>query len=163
MPRCWLSLGSNVEPERNLLGAVRDLRAAFGDLVLSPAYRSEAVGFQGDPFLNLVAGIETTLGVGAVADRLRAIEAAHGRTRDGNKFGARTLDIDLLTHGGLVGRVDGILLPRDEILKYAFVLRPLVDVGAEERHPEDGRTYAELWAEFDDTGQTLTPVDLVWD
>jgi 2-amino-4-hydroxy-6-hydroxymethyldihydropteridine diphosphokinase len=90
--------------------------------------------------------------------RLRAIEEAHGRLRDGPKFSSRTLDIDLLTLGDQVVHAGKLELPRDEILKYAFVLRPLADVAPEERHPLVGRSYRELWQGFDQAAQPLWPV-----
>ena len=161
MPRIWLSLGSNQAREASLRGAVRMLREAFGPLVLSAVYESDAVGFVGEPFLNLVAGAETDWPVEAVRERLRAIEDAHGRVRGGDKFCPRTLDIDLLTYGDLV-RPDADL-PRGEILRHAFVLGPLAEVAPDERHPVLGRRYADLWAELDRAAQPLRQVELDWD
>jgi 2-amino-4-hydroxy-6-hydroxymethyldihydropteridine diphosphokinase len=155
--RCWLSVGSNVDRESSIRGALSDLRSAYGALVLSPVYETEAVGFDGDAFLNLVVGIETTESVGAINRRLRAIEDAHGRVRGENKFAPRTLDLDLLTFGDAAGAIDGYELPRDEILRYAFVLGPLADVAPQERHPQLGRSYAELWAEMRREAAALTP------
>jgi len=139
VPRVWLSIGSNQDRERSIRGAVRSLREAYGPLILSPVYETEAVGFEGEPFLNLVAGFETRVPVSALNTRLREIEDAHGRVRGQEKFAPRTLDIDLLTYGDLVGRIGGCELPRDEILDYAFVLRPLADVAGDELHPVVGR------------------------
>jgi 2-amino-4-hydroxy-6-hydroxymethyldihydropteridine diphosphokinase len=90
---------------------------------------------------------------------MRAIEDAHGRTRGGDKFAPRTLDIDLLTYGDSVLNAGPLRLPRDEILKYAFVLGPLAEVAGAERHPVDGRNYAELWAAFNQAAQPLRPVE----
>lgn len=160
MPRIWLSLGSNQARESSLRGAVRMLREAFGPLVLSTVYETDAVGFVGEPFLNAVAGAETDLPVEAVLQRLRQIEDAHGRVRGGDKFCPRTLDIDLLTYGGLV-RPD-LDLPREEIVRHAFVLGPLAEVAPKERHPVLGRGYAELWAAFDRAAQPLRRVELEW-
>jgi len=161
LPRIWLSLGSNQAREQSLRGAVRMLREAFGPLTLSAVYESDAVGFVGEPFLNLVAGAETDLPVETVQQRLRQIEDAHGRVRGGDKFCPRTLDIDLLTYGDLV-RPD-LDLPREEIVRHAFVLRPLAEVAPDERHPVLGRRYAELWAAFDRGAQPMRRVPLQWD
>ena len=159
MPRAWLSIGSNIDRERNLSGAVERLRREFGPLVTSRVYESEAVGFAGDAFYNLVVGLDTELPVGELGARLRAIESAHGRRRGGEKFAPRTLDIDLLTYGDRVLSRPGLELPRDEILKYAFVLGPLAEVAPQERHPVDGRTYGALWEAFDRAGQPIRAVD----
>jgi 2-amino-4-hydroxy-6-hydroxymethyldihydropteridine diphosphokinase len=157
--RAWLSLGSNIDPKRQIPAALQTLRSSFGELVVSPIYESEAVGFSGDNFYNLVVGIWTRLSARALAGRLREIEAAHGRVRGAEKFSSRTLDIDLLTFGEQVIDEPGVQVPRDEILRYAFVLRPLADVAPEERHPVAGRSYAALWSAFDRGSQKLWRVD----
>jgi 2-amino-4-hydroxy-6-hydroxymethyldihydropteridine diphosphokinase len=146
--RCWISLGSNRAREASIRGGVQQLRAAFGALVLSPVYETEAEGFDGDPFLNLVAGVKTGLGVGEIRAILRRIEAAHGRERGDERFAPRTLDLDLLTFGSEVGEIDGYQVPRDEILRYAFVLGPLADVAPHELHPTAGLSYERLWRQL---------------
>lgn len=148
MPRVWVSAGSNIDRERHIRGALADLREAYGRLIVSPLYETEAVGFAGDAFLNLVVGFDTGQRPAQLHARLREIEARHGRKRNGPKFSARTLDLDLLTYGEAVTDEGGKALPRDEILRYAFVLGPLADVAGEERHPQLGERYASLWADF---------------
>lgn len=156
MTRAWLSLGSNVERERHIRAALRALRERFGSIVVSPVYDSAAVGFSGAAFLNLVAGIDTDMGVGELSAWLRALEDANGRVRErGRQFNDRTLDIDILTHGEACGVYDGIALPRAEIIRHAFVLRPLVDVAGDERHPGLGLSYRELLAQRDFSAQPL--------
>lgn len=160
MTRVYLGLGSNIDREHNLRGGVARLRESFPGLRLSTVYESEAVGFDGAPFFNLVAEIDTTMTVGALAARLREIESEYGRVRGEKKFASRTLDIDILTYGDLAGEVDGIMLPRDEILKYAFVLQPLAELAPDVLHPVERVDYRTLlaWACFD--GQKLWPVAL---
>ncbi|WP_200236205.1 2-amino-4-hydroxy-6-hydroxymethyldihydropteridine diphosphokinase [Thiohalocapsa halophila] len=158
--RCWISVGSNVQREASIRGAIADLRRYFGPLSISPVYETEAIGFEGEPFYNLVVGIDTRLGVAEINRLLRDIEDAHGRVRGPNKFAPRTLDLDLLTWGEAAGTIDGSELPRDEILKYGFVLAPLAQAAPADRHPVDGRTYAELWAQMAPHAQPLTPVSL---
>jgi len=161
MPQVWLSIGSNIDRERNIREAVKSLREAFGELVLSSVYGSKAVGFAGDPFYNMVIGLGTALSVRSLNSCLRDIEKRHGRVRGGEKFASRTLDIDLLLYGDEVVNEEGIEIPRSEITQYAFVLRPLAEVAGEmRRHPVDGRAYQELWAVFDSSQQPLWRVNL---
>ncbi len=157
--RAWLSLGSNIDPRQRIPAALESLRERFGELVISPIYESEAVGFRGDNFHNLVVGIETGLPPRELADALREIESEYGRVRGAEKFSSRTLDIDLLTYGDQIIDEPGVQVPRDEILRYAFVLLPLSDVAPNERHPVTGQTYRELWAEFDAVDQMLWRVN----
>ena len=142
--RVYLSLGSNIDREHHIRSGLDTLEAAFGELTISPVYESEAVGFDGDAFYNLVVGMTTALPVGALETRLKAIEKDHGRVRGEKKFSSRTLDIDILTYGDVIGSVDGVQLPRDEILKHAFVLKPLVDLVPDGRHPETGQAYRDI-------------------
>lgn len=148
MPWVWISLGSNLERETSLRAAVRLLRARYGPLVLSSVYESAAVGFEGAPFYNLVAGFEAREPVASLNAALRTIETACGRARGGEKFASRTLDLDLLTYGRLTGCLGDCTLPRDEILHHAFVLGPLAEVAGEESHPLQHRSYRELWSEL---------------
>ena len=127
MSRVWISVGSNIDRERSVRAALWELRRLFGDLVISPVYETAAVGFDGDAFLNLVVGIETARAPGELHALLRDIEASHGRVRSAARFDARTLDLDVLTYGDAVTDEGGKQLPRDEILKYAFVLGPLAE------------------------------------
>ena len=140
----YLSLGSNINRDENIRSGLDALAAAFGDVIISPVYESEAVGFDGESFLNLVAAINTRLPVGELSRVLREIEADHGRVRGEKKFSSRTLDIDILTYGDVTGEMEGVTLPRDEILKHAFVLLPLADLAPQARHPVTGERYAEL-------------------
>jgi len=159
--RVWLSLGSNIDPESNIRSAVESLRRIFGSLVLSSVYSGEAVGFDGAPFLNMVVGLDTELAVSKLMERLRGVEDRQGRIRnDKDKNSPRTIDIDLLTYGDLPLQAGRVVLPRDEITRYAFVLMPLAEVAGDEVHPLTGLTYGELWAAFDKTRQTLNPVEL---
>lgn len=145
MAKAYLSLGSNLEPERHLREAIRALRARFGEVVVSPVYRTRAVGFDGPDFLNAAALIDSDLDPYALDRWLHDLEDAHGRDRSGPRFGDRTLDIDLVLYGNLQLQGPGHLrIPRPE-LKHAFVLRPLADIAPDAVVPGTGRTLAALW------------------
>lgn len=158
MAHVYVSIGSNIGREQNIRSGVAELRACFGDLILSSVYESEAVGFAGDSFYNLVAGFDTSLTPQQVAEQLRTIEERHGRVRNGPRFSSRTLDIDLLLYDDLVLHEGKLDIPRDEITRNAFVLWPLAEIAPQLRHPELGSCYAALWASFDRTSQPLWPV-----
>jgi 2-amino-4-hydroxy-6-hydroxymethyldihydropteridine diphosphokinase len=148
--KAYLSLGSNQEPERHLAQAVAELRARFGPLLLSPTYRTPAVGFDGPDFLNSAAVIDTDLDVVALDAWLHALEDAHGRRRDQPRFSDRPLDIDIVFYEQLVVRGPGNLqVPRPE-LRHAFVLKPLADIAPDFRDPISGQTLAALWARHPD-------------
>ncbi|MGE5625423.1 MAG: 2-amino-4-hydroxy-6-hydroxymethyldihydropteridine diphosphokinase [Bacillota bacterium] len=158
MTEVFVGIGSNVEPEKHVRRAVELLRARFGALRLSPFYRNPAMGFEGEDFLNGVAAFETGLGVPELNDALDAIELHCGRERGAARFAPRTLDLDLLLYGERVS--DAPRLPRPEILKYAFVLKPLADLDPNRRHPQTGKTYARHWEEFSGVRTGLVAVGL---
>lgn len=160
MARVYVSIGSNIEREDHVRAGIAALRAAFGPLTLSRVYESQAVGFDGDDFFNLVAGFDTDQSVQAVARILRDIERANGRDRRAPRFSSRTLDLDLLLYDDAVLEEADIKLPREEIIRYAFVLGPLADIASDLRHPVLNRRVSELWEEFDRQGQPMRPVEL---
>ena len=160
MGKAYLSLGSNVRPEANLASALRALHERFGALLVSPIYRTAAIGFDGPDFLNAAAILDSDLDVSALNDWLHALEDAHGRDRNGPRFGDRPLDIDIVFYDDLVTAGPGNLrLPRPE-LKHAFVLKPLADIAPGFVDPVSGKTLAELWAQSPERGLPLTAVEL---
>lgn len=160
MPKVYVSIGSNLEREISVPRGVALLREAWGTLQLSRVYESAAVGFEGDAFYNLVAGFETADSPRAVAQRLRAMEIACGRDHNSRRFAPRTLDLDLILYGNLVERCEHYRLPREELLRYAFMLGPMAELAPHECHPVNGLDYAALWAAFDQHESALRPVDL---
>jgi len=147
--RVYVAAGSNVDAERNLALAARELRRTFGVVRFSPAYRNVAVGFEGPDFINWVAGFETTRPVRAVIDELQRIEGLCGRTRDAPKWAPRSMDLDILLFGALQCDEPGLVLPRPDLLKRPYMLGPMADIAPQLRHPVLGATMAELWQRFD--------------
>lgn len=158
MTEVFLGLGSNVNREWHLREGIRALRERFGCVQLSPVFESESVGFAGSAFFNLVASIKTDLSVGELQQALRAIEFSLGRAPNQRKYSPRTLDIDILTYGDVVGDIEGVCLPRGEILENAFVLWPLACLAPDNKHPQVQISYQQLWEAYDKSRQKLLPV-----
>jgi 2-amino-4-hydroxy-6-hydroxymethyldihydropteridine diphosphokinase len=160
MPEVFVGAGSNIEPERHLRAGIHQLADRFGVLRLSPVYRNRPVGFDGDDFLNMVIAFETGDSLAEVAAFLASVEVDQGRSRAEAKFAPRTLDLDLLLYGDAVDAWQGHAVPRDEITRYAFVLKPLADLAPDQRHPVLGRSYAELWSGFEREAHPLERVGI---
>ena len=154
----YLSLGSNIERELNIRAAVSDLRHQFPGLELSPVYESEAVGFEGDSFFNLIARIETQLSLAELSASLKTLENDLGRDRSAKRFASRTMDIDIVLFDDLVGCYAGIELPRPELFYNAFVLKPMADIRPNEIEPKTGKAFAVLASQLK-TDQRLWQVD----
>ena len=122
MPWVTLSLGSNTDADKNLRICLDALLLHFQDISLSSVFESEAVGFKGDNFLNMVVGFETEKDIEELRQLFKKIEAENGRDRLQEKFSGRTLDIDILTVDDWIGKFSGVELPRREITENAFVL-----------------------------------------
>ncbi|WP_111413282.1 2-amino-4-hydroxy-6-hydroxymethyldihydropteridine diphosphokinase [Billgrantia lactosivorans] len=163
MTQVSVSIGSNIDREFHVRRCLDALHDTFAGLAISRVYESEPVGFEdGHNFYNLVAAFDSDWTPGELQAWCKRIERDHGRREGTPKFSPRTLDIDLLTVGDLVGEHDGVLLPRGEILHHAFVLLPLAELLPHTPHPEDGRTYAELWSSFRNDQQRLWPIEFDW-
>lgn len=160
MHHAYLSLGSNENPKHYLTLAIAALKKRFGEIVLSPVYRTSAIGFDGPDFLNAAACIETDWDVLKLDAWLHELENKHDRKRNVPRFSSRTLDIDIIYFDDLVtSGSDNLCIPRPE-LKHAFVLKPLVDIAPDFRDPVSGKTLAQCWADHPDYGKDLAQENL---
>ena len=117
----YLSIGSNINAEANIILAIEKLQKILDNSEYSSVHQTKAEGFEGDDFLNLVVAGESSLSFEGLNKKLKEIEDESGRNRDAPKFSARTLDIDIVLQIG----DEEILFESDEIEKYSFVSSPL--------------------------------------
>ena len=159
LTQIYLGLGSNIERETHLRAGLDALASFLTQMRCSAVFESQPVGIKSGPFFNLVVSAYTDLSLMELDRRLKSIEADNGRYAPDRK--GLPLDIDVLLYGDLVGDFDGLILPRAEILKNAFVLWPLSLMAPQRVHPEVGRTLGDLWrdAQID---QVLAPVGFEW-
>lgn len=165
MAQIYISLGSNIKREHYVKAGLTSLAHAFHlpfeQLTLSSLFESEAVGFDGATFYNMVIGIRCSKSVNEVAQILREIEFAHGRDHDAKKFSPRTLDLDLLLYDNLIIDLPA-QLPRNEITTNAFVLWPLSQVAPELNHPVVKQNYRQLWQNYNKADQKINIVENCW-
>ena len=159
LTQVYLGLGSNIEREPHLQAGLEALDGFLTDMRCSAVFESQPVGIKSGPFFNLVVSAYTDLSLLELDRRLKVIEADNGRYAPDRK--GLPLDIDVLLYGDLTGNFDGLVLPRAEILKNAFVLWPLSLLAPELVHPGAGKTMAQLWQEAK-IDQVLAPVAFEW-
>ena len=131
MVDCYLGLGSNLrEPRRQLSRAFASLRTLPRSAILrqSRVYHSLPMGVRAQPnYYNQVIAIQTTLPAHALLRHCQAIEQKQHRIRK-RRWGARTLDIDILLYGNQVIHTHDLIVPHPEMLKRDFVLIPLLEI-----------------------------------
>jgi 2-amino-4-hydroxy-6-hydroxymethyldihydropteridine diphosphokinase len=160
VPAVYVAAGSNVAPERNLTLAMSELKRAFPGTRFSRAYRNRAVGFEGEDFINLVAGFDTELPIRAVLVQLHGIETRCGRPRSAPRWAPRSMDLDVLLYGDLICEEPDLRLPRPDLLRRAYMLGPLAELAPGVMHPTAQLTIGELWQRFDRDAHPLEPVEL---
>jgi len=156
----YIGVGSNIEPALHIANALAALEKNLGPIAVSPLYRSAPVGFVGDAFINGVIRVTSRAGLDELIEDLKGLERQSGRNRRGEGVGSRELDLDLLLYGESILRRDGLVLPRPDILRYPFVLRPLAELAPARLHPETGQTFAWHWKHFKGIPTELEAVTL---
>ena len=159
LTQVYLGLGSNIEREPHLCAGLDALAGFLIDMRCSAVFESQPVGIKSGLFFNLVVSAYTDLSLMELDRRLKSIEADNGRYAPDRK--GLPLDIDVLLYGEQVGEFDGLLLPRAEILRNAFVLWPLALLAPDVLHPQVQQPFAELWAQAR-IDQQLAPVAFAW-
>ena len=124
----YLSIGSNIEPVKNIIFSIKELKEILADINISNTYVTPSIGFEGPEFLNLIISGNTELSLEQLNALLKVIEDNAGRDRTVKKFDSRTLDIDIV----LAVEEGAIIYKSDEIKKYSFVNVPLHDIYEEE-------------------------------
>lgn len=153
--RGYVALGANLgDPAAQLRAALESLRAhpALKLLAVSAFYRTPPLGPPGQPdYCNAACILETALEPEALLDLLQGIENAAGRRRDGERWGPRVLDLDLLHMDGVRCGTPRLVLPHPHLHERAFVLVPLAEIRPELRIPGKG-TVSALAAAADRSG-----------
>ena len=132
MIRAYIGLGSNlsapVEQIQSAIGALESLeKSQF--VVCSSLYASKPMGPQSQPdYVNAVACIETSLSAPQLLRRLQQIENSQGRVRDGERWGPRTLDLDIILFGEQVINQADLVVPHYGMKEREFVLYPLLEI-----------------------------------
>lgn len=148
MPKVFVAAGSNVRPLEHLQIALTELERMYPPLRVSPAYRNAAIGFEGDDFINLVVGFDTDDPIEHVREQLQSIEAKCGRPRNAPRWAPRTMDLDILLYGDRVSDEPGLILPRPDLVRKPYMLKPMVDLAPDLVHPTLGKTLKTLWSEL---------------
>ncbi|ABL02665.1 2-amino-4-hydroxy-6-hydroxymethyldihydropteridine pyrophosphokinase [Candidatus Ruthia magnifica str. Cm (Calyptogena magnifica)] len=148
MANIHINIGSNQSRRKNLSKAIDTIKAMFENTVFSRVYESKAFGFEGNNFYNIGVNVPTNLTISEVVSIFHKIEDNLGRDRCSSKFSSRLIDLDLILYDMIIDKSHN--LPRDDILKYNFVLMPLAELSPNLTHPQQHKTYTQLRATMDE-------------
>lgn len=161
MAKVYISIGSNIDREQQIIAGVAALKAEFGAVQLSSVYECEPVGFIGENFYNMVAMVETEQPPSYIGELLKQLEKQQGRIDFSKKFSARQLDLDILLYDDLIIN-SPVQVPRDEIPENAYVLQPLAEIAGDLIHPQLQLSYRQLWSNYDKNKQQLKKISFSW-
>lgn len=161
MKTAYIGLGANLgDKVDNCRRAIELLERIPGSHVTACAgfYLSEPVGVEGqDWYVNTVVSLATGLSPRELLERLLEIELSLGRVRV-KRWEARTIDLDLLLYDREIIKDNDLTVPHPLMHQRRFVLRPMVDLSPELRHPVLDKTMAELLDDLEDDGQKICPM-----
>lgn len=143
MTQAYISIGSNIEAKKNIAKVKKKLNQLF-ICTFSDNFYTEAEGFEGQDFINLVAGFETSLDAVKLTQTLKNLEKKIGRESNQKGMHDRVIDLDLILLGDLIAQDQGINLPSNDIENYLFVLEPLAQIAKEHLHPVFNISFAEM-------------------
>lgn len=149
MPTFYLGIGSNKQRKHHITSCLAYLEASFSAMICSPVYQSKSFGFKGQDFYNLVVCVDSSFDPWQMKTWLQKLEDLHGRDRDKPRYSDRLIDIDLLLVDDLIIDDGVVQIPRREILKRAYVLKPLSDLAPDLILPGHKKRLAELWQAFE--------------
>jgi 2-amino-4-hydroxy-6-hydroxymethyldihydropteridine diphosphokinase len=156
----FIGIGSSLEREKNIVQGVLALKTCFSQVRLSSVFESEAVGFVGGHFYNLVVECHSDMPIAQLIQQLKKIEIALGRKQNAPKNAPRGLDLDLLLYGESIDQV--LNIPRAEIIDNAFVLQPLAELAPELLHPILKQSYQTLWQQYPKNKQKLWKIEMLF-
>ena len=143
MHQVFVSIGSNINPKENIKIAMGFLDKLF-DCIYSKLYETNAEGFEGNNFINCVAGFKTNLLATELRKHLKQIELKMGRTQGQKGMSNRVIDLDIILYGDHIFEEDDFDIPSKDIEDYLFVLEPLAEIAGELRHPVSKIPFSEL-------------------
>lgn len=140
MERVYIAIGSNLnDPLQQAQSAIRELHQLPNTkpVIVSSFYRSKPMGPQGQPdYLNAVIALDTELLPATLLEHTQSIELMHGRTRKADRWGPRTLDLDIMLYGQQVIQTAYLTIPHYDLKEREFMLYPLAEIAPELRFPD---------------------------
>ena len=156
--KVFVGIGSNINQILHIKKCIKAFEGKFTNIELSPTYESSSMGFDGPNFYNLVACFTTDLEIDLLKKFLKKVEIDNGRSFGEVKFSSRTLDIDILYYDDLID--EEMNIPRSEIIKFDFVLRPLYDLSPAHIHPVTKKTHHKMLNETPYQKMIINEIDM---
>jgi 2-amino-4-hydroxy-6-hydroxymethyldihydropteridine diphosphokinase len=162
MKTAYIGIGSNLgNPEKNCLEAVDRIGRIPSCKVtkVSSLYRTEPVGVdEQEWYVNCVVEILTGISAKILMERLLAIEKNMGRIREGGRWQARVIDLDILLFGRELINEDNLTVPHPLMHRRRFVMVPMMDLAPDLDHPSLGKSMSMLLQEISEDGQDVKPI-----